>query len=280
MWIHIMCAHRAGPAATAAAIVLSVWPAAFSSAGIAVDELSIESTTEPGSSHAGAIVVTNRGETTEVARVYQTDYMFFSDGSNAYGEPGELDRSNAEWITFGPRLLELPPGASSAIEYMVDVPDDDALVGTYWSLIMVEEIPGGSSPSDQADGRVEEMEAGVSQVLRYGVQIATHVGDGGTRTLQFGDKMLTVAADGARVLHADVENTGERGLRPFLWVELYDSDGIRLGPYQSGRKRLYPGTSVRYSVDLSEAPSGSYQAFVVVDNGDEYAFGAQYGLEF
>ena len=218
MRTHITHAHRVGLAAAAIAIVLSIWPAALSRAAIAVDELSIESTTEPGQSYSGAIVVTNSGETAGVARVYQTDYMFFSDGSNAYGEPGELDRSNAEWITFGPRLLELPPGASSTIEYVVDVPDDGALAGTYWSLIMVEEMPVTPSMSDPADGRVEEMEAGVSQVLRYGVQVVTQVGDSGTRTLRFADKMLTVTADGTRELHADVENTGERGLRPFLWV--------------------------------------------------------------
>ena len=280
MWIHITSSGRAGPVAAVATAVLLVCPAAFCAADMAVDELSLEAMAEPGERYGGTIVVRNPGETTGTARVYQTDYMFFSDGSNVYGEPGELDRSNAEWITFGPRLLELPLGASSTIEYVVDVPADESLVGTYWSLIMVEEMTGTSPAGDAADGQVEEMKAGVSQVLRYAVQIVTHVRDSGTRTLQFGDKILTVAADGARVLHADVENTGERGLRPFLWVELYDSDGIRLGPYQSERKRLYPGTSVRYSVDLSEAPSGSYQAFVVVDNGDEYAFGAQYGLEF
>ena len=50
--------------------------------------------------------------------------------------------------------------------------------------------------------------------------------------------------------------------------------------FETDRKRLYPGTSVRYSVDLTEVASGSYQALVVVDNGDEHVFGAQYGLEF
>ena len=140
---------------------------------------------------------------------------------------------------------------------------------------MIEE----ASPSG-GDGAVGDKQAGVRQVLRYGVQIVTHVGDTGARTIRFADKMLTLTGDGRRMFFADVENTGERGLRPFVWLELYDMDGVKLGPYRSERKRLYPGTSARYSVDLTEVPGGSYQAFVVVDNGDEYAFGAQYGLEF
>ena len=217
----------------------------------------------------------NHGDEVATARVYQKDYTFSSDGSNVYGDPGGSERSNAGWIAFGPKLTDIPPGGAVKIDYTVAVPDDGSLVGTYWSLLMIEEVPRAALAQP-----IDQMTAGVAQVLRYGVQVVTHVGDTGARTLRFADKALTVTQDGNRSFHADIENTGDRGLRPFLWLELYDAEGVRMGPYRSERKRLFPGTSVRYSVDLTEVPSGSYQAFVVVDNGDEYAFGAQYGMEF
>lgn len=124
------------------------------------------------------------------------------------------------------------------------------------------------------------MRAGIRQVVRYAIQLVTHMGETGSREIRFADRALVLGEDGTRRLHVDVENTGERSLRPYLWVELHDSTGGRLGRFESDRKRLYPGTSVRYMIDLSGAPSGSYQALVVVDNGDEHVFGAEYGLEF
>lgn len=144
---------------------------------------------------------------------------------------------------------------------------------------MVEELVG-AWPSGEHGDRSDETRAGVKQVLRYGIQMITHVGDTGVCTLRITDKMLTVTEDGRRVLLADIENTGERAQRPHVWVELYAESGSRIGPFKSDKRRLYPGTSARYMVDLSDAPTGSYQALVVVDNGDEHVFGAQYGLEF
>lgn len=268
------CMHRNACtwAATALIAAAASWPCA---AGIAVDRLSLEATSGPGNAYSGTIVVRNTGSDPATTEIYQADYLFWSDGSNAYGEPGGDERSNAGWITFVPRTAEMPPNGSVSIEYWVAVPADSSLVGTYWSLLMVEE-----RDPPRPVGSAGEMEAGVTQVLRYAIQIVTDIGDTGSRAVRLVDKMLTLTADGHRTFHVDVENTGERRLRPFVWIELYDADGTRLGPYQSERKRIYPGTSARYSVDLSDVPSGSYQAFVVVDNGDEHAFGAQYGLEF
>jgi hypothetical protein len=254
-------------------------PTAVCRGAVAVAELSQERAAKPGDVYGAAITLRNRDEVPQAVRVYQADYLFFSDGRNVYGAPGSLDRSNADWITFSPRFLEVPPNGSATIEYAVSVPGNEALVGTYWSLIMVEELANGplSGQSVRAEG---EVHTGVRQVLRYGVQVVTHIGDTGTRVLRFADRALTATADGRRTLRADVENTGERALRPYVWVELHDDTGGRLGRFQTDRKRLYPGTSARYTIDLSDVPGGSYQALVVVDNGDEHVFGAQYNLEF
>ncbi len=180
--------------------------------------------------------------------------------------------------------MEVPPGGVGTVEYEVLVPAGEPpigepLVGTYWSLIMIEELPPRGA-TDDAGVALGDMQTGVKQVLRYAVQLVSHIGDTGSHGIRFVDRALLLNDDGTRVLQVDVENTGERSLRPTLWVELHDSSGARHGRFECERRRLYPGTSVRYTVDLSSAASGAYQALVVVDNGDEHVFGAQYGLEF
>lgn len=245
-------------------------------AGISVDELAEERTLGPGGWSEGRITVRNRGEDAECVRVYQSDYMFFSDGTNSYGSPGSDERSNAAWVEFSPDYLELAAGSAADIEFAVSVPPDSSLVGTYWSLLMVEGLrPDGEGEREPG----EESSSGISQTVRYGVLIVTNIGDTGETSVRFAESVLSAEEGGARNLLVDVENIGERGLRPRLWVELHDTSGRRFGRFESEPRRLYPGTSVRFRVDLSDAPTGSYQALVVVDNGDEHVFGAQYSLD-
>lgn len=249
-------------------------------AGVAVDGLVHERTAQPGEAYRGTIIVRNTGDASRRARVYQTDYLFFSDGRNVYGAAGVDERSNAGWLTLSTDYLELPPNGSVPVEYVAAVPPDGSLRGSYWSLVMIEELPADARGSGRDGVPAGSMQSTVRQALRYGVHLVTHVGDTGSREIRFADKALVETEDGARTLYVDVENTGERTLRPHLWLELHDSSGGRPGRFETGPKRLYPGTSVRYAVDLTEAASGSYQALVVIDNGDEHVFGAQYGVTF
>ena len=247
-------------------------------AGIVVDGLVHERVAGSGELYSGTITIRNAEPDTMTARLYQKDYLFYSNGSNVYGDPGVDERSNASWVTLSANYIEVPGRGSVEVGYTVSVPAGDSLRGSYWSLVMIEELPEKGAGSTQE--YLLPQRSSVTQVLRYGVQIVTHIGGTGERVVAFTDRNLIQADDGTRTLMIDVENTGERSMRPNLWVELHDSSGSRLGRFESAKRRLYPGTSVRFAVDLTAAPSGSYQALVVVDNGDEHVFGAQYGLDF
>ncbi len=48
----------------------------------------------PGESYQGIISLQNTDETTAEVRIYMTEYLFYSDGSNLFGESGSHDRSN------------------------------------------------------------------------------------------------------------------------------------------------------------------------------------------
>lgn len=243
-----------------------------------VGDLSQMKEARPGESYSGVILVKNDTPEIQEAKVYQTDYTFHFSGTNDYAEPGSLPRSNARWVAFSPAFVTLPPNATVAVNFTVSVPRDTVgkLQGTYWSMLMVEGVRRGSAESSSGDK--DRAEVGISQTIRYGIQVVTSIAGTGAPNVKFIDAKLLKKEDGARVLQVDVENSGDRFMRPEVYVELFDEFGLSRGRYSTSIFRLYPGTSVRYAVDLSAAPSGTFKALVVVDAGGEEAFAAQYTL--
>jgi len=217
--------------------------------------------------------VINTGHEEQEIEIYQTDYTFTCDGEYYYDEPGRNPRSNALWVDFSPRTVKVPPGGTVDVGYTVTVPEDESLTGTYWSILMVEVAPGRSSQVT-ADGS-DNVKLGINQVVRYGVQLVSHISDTGERKLDFLHTRILRAGPN-RILEVDLENIGERWLRPLVWAELYDENGEFVGRFEAGKLRIYPGTSVRYKVDLTDVPGGQYRAVVVADCGADDVFGATY----
>jgi len=239
--------------------------------------LTHEITTKVGETYQGTILLSNAGEEPQEVKVYQTDYLFFFDGRNIYGEPGDGPRSNANWISFRSHRLVIPSKGTSEVYYTVKVPDDETLVGTYWSMLMIEGI---SNDSPEATGEEQgEVRLAIRQVVRYGIQMVTHIGNMGARQLEFLNTKL-LREEEERILQIGIENSGERWLRPFLWAELYDEKGGYIGRFEGGRLRIYPGTSARCVIDLSQVDEGKYHVLVVADCGGDDLFGATYTLKF
>jgi hypothetical protein len=163
----------------------------FSFAGVLVmGELTREKTLQPGDTFEGTITLKNTGETSCRVNVYQTDYLFYADGRNIYGEPGTAVRSNADWLSVAPSRLTVPPDEMASVYYTVRVPQiqelasihDDLqlmeslkLVGTYWSMVMIE--PMGQTGPENIEDVARKVKMGVQTKIRYGIQIVTNVGD-------------------------------------------------------------------------------------------------------
>lgn len=260
------------------ALVFCFWMPSAAHAGVSIiGGLTHQKEAAPGETYKGSIIIKNTSNQPQEIKIYQTDYEFCFDGTNNYGPPGKLKRSNADWLSFNPHRLIIPSDETLTVNYTIKVPDDPNLVGTYWSMLMVEGIPKSSPLSSQPEK--DKTKIGIIQVVRYGIQMITHIGDTGERKLKFLNTKL-LKENETRTLQVDIENTGQRWLRPFLWAELYDDNGSYVGRFEGRIKRIYPGTSVRYKVDLSNAPRGKYKALVVADAGGDYIFGSNYTLKF
>lgn len=246
-----------------------------------IGELSRDKEAKPGDHYEGVITIRNDTNEPQEAKVYQTDYMFYRDGTNNYADPGTMPRSNAKWITFSPSHLVVPPQATVVINYAVTVPQDTPerkLVGSYWSMLMVEGIQKGSAESTlPVDTKKTQM--GIRQTVRYGIQIATHIAGTGTIKVDFLDAKL-ISKDGKRYLQVDLENSGDLWMRPDVYVELFDATGASKGKFPGARFRMYPGTSVRQMIELNKELQGTYKALVVVDAGGDNVYAADYTLKF
>src|SRR4030042_2553626 len=238
--------------------------------------LSHEKKAALGEIYKGSIIIKNSDTKPQEIKIYQTDYLYYCNGKNDYGPPGELKRSNAKWLSFSPNRIIIPAESTAAVNYTLTVPDDSNLAGTYWSMLMIEEIPESSPESSQTEEIKPQV--GITQIVRYGIQMVTHIEDTGERKLKFLETKLLRQTE-TRVLQVDIENTGERWLRPHLWVELYDDAGRYIGKFENERKRIYPTASVRFNVDLSGVPQGVYQSLIVADCGGDDIFGANLTLK-
>jgi hypothetical protein len=247
-----------------------------------IGDLSNDKEAKPGEKYDGSIIVKNDSDEPQEVKVYQTDYLFACDGTNNYADPGSTARSNAKWVSFSPSFFTVAPRSTATVNYVIQVPAESAdkrLVGSYWSMLMIEGVAKGSAESaSQKDAKKPQM--GIRQTIRYGVQVATHIAQTGTKKIDFLDAKLVTKDDGKRFLQVDIGNSGEVWVRPSMYVELFDDKGVSKGKFPGVAHRLYPGTSVRQMIDMSSIAKGSYKALVVVDAGGDDAYGAEYNLKF
>jgi hypothetical protein len=262
---------------TSAAILLAiVLPPSAAAAQIAVVGSTVEErVAAAGESYVGTIVVRNLTRQDQPVRIYQTDYRFFADGTSHFNDPGTSPRSNATWITPTVRSLLVPPLSEMTVTYTVQIPASDTLKGTYWSAIMVEGAPNEASRS--SGGRPQ---VGVGSVMRYAVQIATHLQTSGSRKVSFANSRFLTNSDSTQTFELEVQNAGERAYRPALWIEVYDQEGALRANARQERGLLYPGTSLKQTFALGKLPPGTYRAVVFADSGEDAVFAAQFTLRF
>jgi hypothetical protein len=266
----------------ACAAVLCLASVASSPAQIAVRSALVDDRdATPGATYEGSVTIENLTDQPQQARVSLRDYHFDHTGSNAFDDPGTLDRSNAAWIEVQPAIVTIPPNQMEEVQYTVQVPsqtDDGAPVGTYWSVVMIEPIAPGSAESTLEGESSEQHRFGVRQVTRFGVQVATHIRGTGSPNVEVLSANLQRQGETPRLI-VNLRNTGSTLARPSVQLEVYDASGEVALRTEAEPNRLYPGTSVRHTLDLSELGSGTYEALVLVDAGGDQVSGKQYTLE-
>lgn len=237
--------------------------------------LTHEHRVDEGVVYRGSIDIENPTSKESNVKLYIQDYRFFATGEIFYDDPllKNNKRSNADWIQFSTNFLTLQPESKQKLEYEIFVPDSLADQGTYWSMVMLEGIDD-SDFEEKKEGQVQ-----IRTLIRYGVQIVTHVGEGGEKDLSFDQFSLSYDEENNPHLVFDIMNTGTLLLRPEFKVELFNEQGESVSVVEQKGDGLYPQTSTRNDIPFANIPAGIYKALVLVDTHDDDIFATEINLD-
>jgi len=214
-----------------------------------------EWTLGPGERFEGSLLLHNPGEAAETVRVLPRDYACAANGTSVYARPNSLPRSNATWYSVDTAPRVIGPGESAAFAYRGRMMAGAGSAGTFWSLLMVEH----SVPA--AEGQPQ-----LRTLARYGVQVITHAGETGRRSLRVARKQFVCERETAYAL-IDIENDGERQLFPRVNLEVFTPVGARVGRFSADGVRLCPLWSGRVRVELPGLKPGAYHAQLQIEGG-------------
>lgn len=227
---------------------------------------------QKGENYSIVIKVHNTGDSEQEVSIFQNDYLYDYTGASFYEEPGTNKRSNASWIQYSPKTLLLKGKESQSIRFEVTVPQDEMLVGTYWSLVMVE----GVRPIDpNAKGQLN-----IHESIRTAIQIITNIGKTGKGELEF--IKPGIVAEGDQLFFDFVLlNTGERLISPDVSMELFDAEtGESVKLLKAPKNGMYPTTSTKWRFPLEGLPkTKTYKAIIIADGSGDDVFGLEYTLE-
>lgn len=231
-------------------------------------------TGKPGEVIKGEIKIQNNDSTEQEVRIYQTDLMYNLNDNTFYDDPGSNPKSNAGWISYSPKTVVLKGHEVRSVQYEINIPANDTLRGTYWSVLMIE----GVVPIDPN----QTSNLNIRTVTRYAVQMVTELNDKGKGSLKFLEPSLVQDETSKKVyLAVDLNNDGDHYISPDVSLELFDDKGESVGTLTAAKKGIYPGTSTRFKINLEGVPSGkTYKAMIIAAGKEEDVFGLEYTLFF
>jgi hypothetical protein len=245
-------------------------------------DLSREKEVSIGSSYEDKVVLKNINDSLYYSiRVYQTDYLSFCNDSYEYPEISKrkVSRSNSSWISFSPSSIAIAPQSYATVNYMVAVPNDTNLTGSYWSMIMLE-IEGSMDNPLKSKNNIM-----MSSKFRYAITVVVHISNSGIRKLNVKNISLIKNEKDIRFLNFEVENIGERVLMPEVLVDLYNnSTGSKVTVDNKnlfkGRKALIcPNNCIFQSIPIGIIPAGVYQANIVFECSYDEVFSFQFNIK-
>ncbi|NTV03133.1 MAG: hypothetical protein HGB04_10220 [Chlorobiaceae bacterium] len=225
---------------------------------------------KPGDAREATIELENRDGSARTVRIYQTDYCHLANGESFFPAPGSTERSNADWLTFSPRLLTIPPLQKSQVRYLLRVPRSRSKTGTFWSMMMIQNVPDAQPVMT---GHPAAGAAPPPAASRSGVQIVTQLEETGRISLEFTSATIE-SRNSKRILTLDIENRGSRVARPEMWLEVYMGNGQKAGRFLVDKGAILPGCGVRREIDITALPKGTYSSLFIADCGKDV-----YGLE-
>lgn len=237
---------------------------------IQVSGLSTLNQLNPGESTQFVITLTSDKDKPELVQLKLCDYRCNHEGQHFFEDAGETEKSNTNWIKLGSFRETINPGEKKDIHVTLQVPDQKELNGSYWSVLLIE-------PSDPLHTLATSDTGFQLQVkVRYAYHIVTNVGKEKPSLKVIGKGFSDIEA--RQLFTVDVLNNGNLFLNPKMTVKILNKEGKIEKTLETQTERLYPSSSSRFAVETADVKPGTYQAFLLFDNGDGRIFGDSFDL--
>lgn len=187
-------------------------------------------------------LISTGGKAQELA-VSKGDWAQDESGRIAFLPPGQGDFSATSWVTLSSDVLALPADGQSRFRFTVSVPSNDALRGTYRTVVFFETSP--SAPQKQ--GNTIRMKQRLGLIL-YVTVAGTEVN---------GSKVSDMYAEG-QTIHAIVSNTGNTLMRYSGSIEVRDSAGATVTSVPLASGPILRESDRDVSVAMPDLPTGYY----------------------
>lgn len=242
---------------------------------IITNGLTHEFNVEKGMVYRGSIHLENPSLKEQNIKFYFQDYRYYASGEVFYDDPAlkHNPRSNAEWISLPTMFLTLKPESKYELPFEIHVPDSLVKDGTFWCMIMAE----GVEPVVFDEAPQEAIQ--IRSVIRYGIQIATHVSKKETKDIVFENFALQYDKEKKPTLSFDIQNSGNVSLKPDLKIELFNKEGKSVKVFHNPRGRIYPEMSIRNTISLSDIEQGAYKALILADTENDDVFATEINID-
>jgi len=271
-------------ASLAGAILLAMLAAPAAHAGFVVAPMELHFEVGAGASGALPLMISNKADAPLTVRMTLVDTRFGPDGAEENLEPGELERSCANWVVVEENVIDLGPMEIRRVPVTVTTPDGAR--GSYWSKMFVEEI---SSPQVSTTTRGDRT-YNIFMKQRVGVRIYEDVPGTAAPALVITNVALAEPAAGtedadpaAPAVRIDVTNPGNSILRCMGHVEVRDSEGAiaeKIPMGSLGRFVIFPDGKRELAVrPTTPLGPGVYTALAIVDFGGDHLVAGDMLLE-
>lgn len=181
------------------------------------------------------------------------------------------DKSIKEWLSTEIDEYVLQGKEEYEIVYTIKVPEDKAINGSYWGVLMVEvEEP---IKEDNLDYSVK-----LKSKVRYGIQIIADINEKNSSELDFYNMEISKDAEGnpAAIL-VEAQNLGLFYVEPTIILEVFNEEGEKKKKVEVKFKKVYPKSCKVFKLDIADLPKGVYSGVVVADYGEDmYAIDVEF----
>ena len=237
---------------------------------VIVNGLSHEHTVTPGGRVQGSIEIKNTADEEKRARIYKADLIHECDGQTQFLDNDKRDKCNSKWTELSDNEIVLGPKQTYTLTYQLAPGADVQGVGSYWGVIMVEEIKNLDTITPQRG-------VTVTSLIRYAIQIISNFEGEYTKDLGLDNVTVDTTREETFVT-VNVQNLGNVMLKPIMILEVYNDMGEQVFRNELNYQKVYPGYCKLFEIPLEGMPAGEYDAVLVADCGDDNLYGLEMRL--